>query len=141
MNRDSSRHSLQGDDAVGRSAAMLQSAQSAPPAPIRRQPPESFERQFNVSAFQRRNFNPTVGNGGFYYANFGPRAKNIHIQNGIDAQLKRNPALMMFLSELPKPTDDMLKMAPRDGVPEIPAEHMNDAVTVSYTHLTLPTKA
>lgn len=59
--------------------------------------------------------NPTIGNAGFYYANFGQRSKHRSTQAVIDAQLKRNPHHMMFLSEMPEETACILRLPPRLG--------------------------
>ena len=62
--------------------------------------------------FQRHASNPRVGNAGFYYANFGKRANDKPTQYAIDAQLKRNPAHMLFISEMPAETERILKLPP-----------------------------
>ena len=79
--------------------------------------------------YARHAANVTTGNAGFYFANFGNRAKDKDLQDVIDAQLKRNPAHMMFICEMPAKTQDILHLPPR---PNPPTTHGDAAVAAFY---------
>ena len=136
LDRDSSRASLQNDlldNADSDTEGMPDLAwpdQPVPPAPDGIDPPERRNKtDWSLGCFDRHMSRDTCGNAGFYYANFGKRAHNTDIQESIDAQLKRNPALMMFFSEMPAETERILQLPPR---PTCPTLHQNAAVAAFY---------
>ena len=82
-------------------------------------------------AYEYKLHDGTTGNLVFYYANFGKRSHNKELQNNIDAQLKRNPGHMMFMSEMAKQTAAMLE-APIRACERSEGENVNANVRKFY---------
>ena len=93
-----------------------------------------FEEQGENKAWAR----PDIGNIGYFFGNWGPRARDRALQANIDLQLKRNPAMVIGLAECERRTQEILDAPPGEPYAAVAARGGTSSGSTSSAAVAAP---